>query len=388
MAFFHDHSLPPLFPQSVLECCGSGQAILLKGLKDKHRLEKKGRPLFVPTPYRILQNVVAVSTCIHRNAAIDCNADLWTWGAKSMTLGEDGAFSNDIPQLVDAAPKKQMENALQVSQGAWHTLCITKGHRLWGWGSNENGELGIGDWKDRDAPVPIMEECVFAHANDAQSFAIKADGSLWGWGSNENGVILGGSDPCTTPVQLLDKVVSICAGSDHAFAIRDDQTLWGWGRNVSGAIFTQAQYRTCEPTLLMEDVRSVSISPSYGDGFCFVLMDDGDLYSLGNADPGSMVTYQQRRSAGQSPIKVMDHVAEIKAGHHFSLIRLVDGRVMATGENGLGQCGNGRSSGRIGIPTEIMSHSMGIGAGHHHGLGLLQNGDLWIWGGDYGHAIT
>ena len=84
----------------------------------------------------------------------------------------------------------------------------------------------------------------------------------------------------------------------------------------------------------------------------------------------------------------MDHVAEIKAGHHFSLIRLVDGRVMAIGENGLGQCGNGKSSGRIRIPTEIISHAAGIGAGHHHGLGLLQNGDLWIWGGDYGHAIT
>jgi len=229
-----------------------------------------------------------------------------------------------------------------------------------------------------------MDNCVYAFANDSQSFAIRKDGSLWGWGNNDNRVLADTGEECSSPVFLLDGVASICVGFDHAYAVKKDGTLWGWGMNGHGAIFTMPRYQRCKPTFLMEGVKSTSISASNGDGYSFILMENGDLYSIGDAEYGAMVSWQQRKGAGTLPIKVMSGVAEAKAGHHFSLIRLFDGQLLAVGENSLGQCGTGKSSGTIKVPTQIGIDLQAIATGHHHALGLLKNGELLIWGGDYG----
>lgn len=384
MNFFSHSALEPIFiiPQEIsTSTCQPPFAALPLEMPLLSR-PSKGE-LLIPKPYRILQNITAISTCIHRNAAIDYNHILWTWGANSMAQTETGEYTNDMPQQVDYIPKKQMEQVLMVSQGAWHTLCITKDQKLWGWGLNEFGELGIGNQTQSVEPVYIMDHCIFVYANDSQSFAIKSDGSLWGWGLNENGVILHTDEICKIPIHLLDSVTTVCVGTKFAFAVREDHTLWGWGQNVSGTIFTKPRYQRCTPTLLMNGVRDISIPASYGDDYCLVLMDNGDLYSLGDHDPGALVSWKQRKSAGQQPIKVMEHVAEVKAGHHFSLIRLLDGRVVSIGANETGQCGIGKSTGNVRSPNVILSHSVGISAGHFHGMGLQENGDLWIWGADY-----
>lgn len=383
MSFYHDISYPPRFdaPYKAIPSVRhfesySAAGEFACGAKTTFRQ---------PLPYVVLKNVAAISTCVHQNAAIDKAGGLWFWGAAAMAQSADGTFySVDLPQQVERVPQKVMDNVISVSQGAWHTLCITQDNRLWGWGSNANGELGIPDRTRQDVPVHIMDDCVYAFANESQSFAIKMDGSLWGWGSNENEVLLGVGEACDSPVFLLDSVASICVGADHAYAIKQDGTLWGWGDNIGAAIFTKPRYQRCEPTLLMDGVKSVSISASYGDRYSFVLMENGDLYSVGDAEFGAMVSMAQRRDAGTLPIKVLSGVAEAKAGHHFSLIRLLGGKLLAVGENSLGQCGTGKSSGNLKVPTQIGEDIQAIATGHHHALGLLKNGDLLIWGGDYG----
>jgi len=380
MSFYHDPSSPPLFsaPYKAInvrhfESYSAAQA----SLRDT---EKYLQPL----PHVMLRDVAAISTCIHQNAAIDQAGGLWVWGASYMAQADDGYYSNDLPQQIERVPQKIMDNVMSVSQGAWHTLCITHDHKLWGWGSNGSGELGITDQIKQAAPICLMDNCIYAFANDAQSFAIRTDGSLWGWGNNENGVLLDAGKECSSPVFLLDSVASICVGAEHAYAIKEDGTLWGWGMNIDGAIFTMPRYRWCKPTLLMEGVKSTSIPASDVDGYHFVLMENGDLYSIGAAESGSMVPSRQRRDAGAMPIKVMSGVAEAKAGHHFSLIRLLDGQLLAVGENSLGQCGTGKSTGRIRVPTQIGVDFQAAATGYHHALGLLKNGNLLIWGGDYG----
>lgn len=381
MRFYHDVSSPPRFnaPYKAIPDVRYFESYDVAREVIGHRQKYKQ-----PIPYVVLRDVVAISTCIHQNAAIDKAGGLWIWGASEMAQAANGIYSNDLPQQIERVPQKRMDNVISVSQGAWHTLCITQDNKLWGWGSNERGELGLTDQIKQDVPVCIMDNCVYAFANDSQSFAIRTDGSLWGWGRNENGVLLDANEECRSPVFLLDGVASICVGPDHAYAIKKDGTLWGWGWNGYGAIFTMPLYQRCKPTFLMEGVKSASISASDGDGYSFVLMKNGDLYSIGVAEFGAMVSMWQREEVGALPIKVMSGVAEAKAGHHFSLIRLFDGQLLAVGANSLGQCGTGRSSGNIRVPIQIRVDLQAIATGHYHALGLLKNGELLIWGGDYG----
>jgi alpha-tubulin suppressor-like RCC1 family protein len=43
-----------------------------------------------------------------------------------------------------------------VKGGLNHTFAIKKDGTLWGWGKNDDGEVGCGDTKDKSTPVQIM----------------------------------------------------------------------------------------------------------------------------------------------------------------------------------------------------------------------------------------
>ena len=71
-----------------------------------------------------------------------------------------------------AAPRDPAEHALatsatapaftQVAAGANHSCALTSDNRAWCWGSNDNGQLGIGDhtsWPR--TPVPVATELRF-----------------------------------------------------------------------------------------------------------------------------------------------------------------------------------------------------------------------------------
>ncbi|HAV43566.1 TPA: hypothetical protein DCX15_06090, partial [bacterium] len=42
-----------------------------------------------------------------------------------------------------------------VSGGGSHTLAIKKDGTLWAWGHNEEGQLGLGDTRDRYTPTRV-----------------------------------------------------------------------------------------------------------------------------------------------------------------------------------------------------------------------------------------
>lgn len=332
-----------------------------------------------PKPYRILTNICHISCCIHNNAAIDTKGGLWTWGPSSIAEMEvDGQhiISNDLPHQVDYVPRKWMDHAKIVSAGGWHIMCVTNDGTLWAWGQNECGQLGLGDQIYRSKPTPIMDNVVYAYSTEEQTFVVKKDKSLWGWGRNENGLFLDCIDCSMSPVHLLDGVEKVSAGAGSVMIIKEDKTLWGWGYGVDETILTK-------PTLLMENVRNVSV-PAIDDSFSMAVTEDGELYSFGSGTTGSMISYRTRTALPKGPIKVMTGVEDVKTGHSFSLIRMKDGRLFSSGENCVGQCGIGKSTARFYKPALIMDHTSEAAAGYFHGMGLQENGDLWIWGGDYG----
>ena len=86
------------------------------------------------------------------------------------------------------------------------------------------------------------------------------------------------------------------------------------------------------------------------------------------------------------PVKIMEGVSSASAGNRFCYVVLNDGRLYSIGDNGLGQCGNGKSTGLVKKPYLVMECVKEAKAGHVHGIALQTNGDVWIWGCEYGIA--
>lgn len=69
--------------------------------------------------------------------------------------------------------------------------------------------------------------------------AIKSNGTLWGWGSNEYGELGNGTNTHQhTPLQAgtADDWQQLMAGNNHTAAMKNDGTFWIWGLNSFGEL--------------------------------------------------------------------------------------------------------------------------------------------------------
>jgi len=126
-----------------------------------------------------------------------------------------------------------------------HGCGIDTSSRLWSWGWNQNGQLGLGDTTSRISPVQVgaLTNWSSVSASYGYCLAIKTDGTLWSWGQNEatSGQLgLGDRTHRSSPVQVgaLTAWSLVSAGTYHSLSIKTDGTLWSWGLNTNGRLGT------------------------------------------------------------------------------------------------------------------------------------------------------
>ena len=77
-----------------------------------------------------------------------------------------------------------------IAAGGAHTLAIKQDQTLWAWGSNSDGQLGDGTTTNAvDGPIPVGvgKRWLAVAAGRYHSLAIDTDGKLWVWGRNAEG---------------------------------------------------------------------------------------------------------------------------------------------------------------------------------------------------------
>eukprot|EP00753_Platysulcus_tardus_P000312 PLAT10303.1.p1 GENE.PLAT10303.1~~PLAT10303.1.p1 ORF type:complete len:687 (+),score=251.13 PLAT10303.1:66-2063(+) len=115
--------------------------------------------------------------------------------------------------------------------------------QLYAWGSNDFGNLGVGDTARRDRPtiVPALEEkiVVSAAAGDWHCAAVTTAGEVWCWGRADSGQCgLGRSVrepvPIPTVVRTLQRgavlLSSVVAQCDYTVALAMDGHVFAWGK--------------------------------------------------------------------------------------------------------------------------------------------------------------
>jgi alpha-tubulin suppressor-like RCC1 family protein len=77
-----------------------------------------------------------------QTVAILANGSVWSWGDNDRgQLGISSKLSSDVPRRVDV-PKGV--TFVKVSSGGFASYAIDRTGRLWAWGDNESGQLGLG----------------------------------------------------------------------------------------------------------------------------------------------------------------------------------------------------------------------------------------------------
>ena len=123
----------------------------------------------------------------HHNAAIDENGRVYTWGRGTFgQLGQTEITNQALPTRI-ALPLMNIP-VVEISCGWQHTLAVTSNGFLYSWGLNINGQLGLGDYTDRDTPTfvesMIGQNIVKVAAGHSHSAMITDSNKLYTWGAN------------------------------------------------------------------------------------------------------------------------------------------------------------------------------------------------------------
>jgi len=226
-------------------------------------------------------NLTNVSVGNKHSAVIKSDGTLWSWGKNNNgQLGNAGIVER--VELMQEDTNSTDWSTL--SAGRDFTIALKNDGSMWGWGSNEFGQIGNAQYKERR--VPVQED---TNATDWRSIsaggnhssAIKVDGSLWSWGKNDDGVLGDGtytSSRAQVQESSLSQWESVSSGFNHTLAIKNDGTLWAWGSNYYGQLGDGTVEDKNSPTLISQERWS---SISGGKNFSIGVKEDGTMWSWG-----------------------------------------------------------------------------------------------------------
>ena len=171
--------------------------------------------------------------CFH-TCGIRTGGTLWCWGQNYFgQLGIGNYTSHNRPQQVTTPAPGGWAG---VTAGGDQTCATRTGGTLWCWGSNLDGELGIGSYTDQDRPQQVTTPAPGAWAGVIVSVnltcATRTGGTLWCWG--ELGPDQDLPQQVTTPA--AGGWADITVGDNHVCATRSGGTLWCWGDNFNGQL--------------------------------------------------------------------------------------------------------------------------------------------------------
>jgi alpha-tubulin suppressor-like RCC1 family protein len=174
------------------------------------------------------------------SAAINTAQNLFMWGNNNYgQLAQGDTMARSQPTQVVFGTQFMVSNSYPTIAAFFHVLAIDINSNLWGWGSNNLGQLGNNVFGNASAPVFIGSNYKMVAAGSAYSAAIKNDNTLWTWGYAAGGV-LGQGDTISrsVPTQIPGswKFVACATGLNTMFGLRTDGTVWSWGQNYRGLL--------------------------------------------------------------------------------------------------------------------------------------------------------
>ena len=245
----------------------------------------------------------------HHNAAIDENGYVYTWGRSTFgQLGQGEVINNALPTLL-SAPLQEVKIAA-VSCGWQHTMALTNQGFLFSWGLNINGQLGIGDYNDRNVPTVI--ESLIADpvskisAGHSHSAIVTSDGKLYAWGANPDARLCRKTTyyklshrpkninkPAFCKALKDRKMIDVSLGADHSLFLEDNGTVYASGNASRGQLGDNYYHPDIYPDPYVQhfmfstgDTRAIKVQA--GDGFSAILTSEGEVYTFGLGNYGRL----------------------------------------------------------------------------------------------------
>lgn len=326
--------------------------------------------------------------------ALKSDGTIWSWGINS-TVGSDySAFRLGLGDSVNRSSPVQIGSLstwASIAGGGAAGFAITTGGAMWGWGEAGNGGLGDGTVVDKSTPVQIGTVTTWSKVStnsywiNPSSGAIKTDGTLWTWGTNDKGQLgLGNTVARSTPVQVGTLTtwssISFSHGSNaYALAITTDGKLWAWGAGIGGLHGTGNT--TNKSTPVQVGTLSIWSQAEAGSSASFGITTTGALYSWGQNVNGQLGLGTTVNVSTPVQIGTLTDWSKVSAGVTGAAAIKTDGTLWTWGGNTNGALGDGTTVAKS-SPVQIgsLTNWAEVEVGDGVMVAVKTDGSLWSWG--------
>lgn len=263
---------------------------------------------------------VDVEAGFHTSFFISGSRKLYAWGdARQNQLGMIATgHSCSVPRIVDGLANWRISS---ISAGDHHVLGLTKAGKVYAWGRNDHGQLGLDDTAFRETPVLItfFQGC---------------------------------------------KVTCVAAGGVHSAAIGETKfarhldtpgnkpaptkALFTWGLGSSGQLGHGSTESLCLPTCVQSLLKPSPIKVALGFTHTLILCSNGALYSCGDNTYGQLGMGDNFARNTPTVIPDLGNVKQVSAGYRHNIALCGEaGTPFSWGSNEYGECGLGDFKGRL-----------------------------------------
>lgn len=285
-------------------------------------------------------------------------------------------------------PIKILENnkVIQVSSGLNHTAAVTSDNKIWIWGKNSEGQLGLGDTNPRTIPtlLPDFDNVKQVSVGGRFTVFITSEGKSYITGNDPFFV---GNDEqlwnIFTKIHYLNwqKIDQISCSPYHIAAVNDQGKVFLWGVGTSGELGLGNFDTERQPHLLNLDKKIKQVACGYG--FTLFLTDEGEVYACGINGRGQLglrgvgeINYPQK-------IHNLPPISQVAAGGFHSLFLTITGEVYVCGSNSDYQLGIGETHERnilTPIKNNFLPQIKQVSGGHERSAFISSQGEIYMCG--------
>lgn len=314
---------------------------------------------------------------------------LWGWGYNNNgQLGLGNTTNYSSPVEVGA-----LTDWVTVRTGG-HTLVIKSDGTLWACGWNDYGQLGTGNRTTISSPVQVgaLTDWKDLGLSCYASYAIKTGGTLWSWGVNGNGELgVGNTTYYSSPVQVgaLTTWSKVSAGGESyygtnfAAATKTDGTLWAWGNNSRGQLGQNNTTAYSSPVQVGSDTDWAWVACS-GWGGLSAIKPDGTLWACGGGNSGGLGLGNTNDYSVITQVGALTDWKHVEMSRQSTYAIKTDGTLWSWGRNGEGQLGLGNTTNysspvKVGALTDWATLPKFGWSAFDVGV-IKTDGTLWTWG--------
>ncbi len=257
------------------------------------------------------------------------NGDLYSWGDNE--FGQLGSNYCEVTKSFKRCNNPQkfgLKNIVKIKCGNYHSLALTTSNKIYSWGDNSVGQLGIGS--------SSLSGCQKIMIDDIQV-------------------------PC-------NKI--FCGGNNSGGIFSENSAIYMWGYNG----FKQLGFGDNKNKPQKFNLKSIN-KISYGDIFTMILTISGVIYIW-----GYNMRYNLEFGHNKSQIFNLKSIRKICCGIDVKMALTTSGEIYMWGNNEYGQLGLGHKIYKNKPQKLSLKNIRKICCSGFHSMALTNCGNIYVWG--------